>query len=92
MTDQRFAPKQPRKAHSVACDQSKDHIILQMQRTHDHRLDTANSLRQLKDQTPGTEPTRQTVKTTAEDAKNEAAKFLKTLEQQGHNLKCKEEL
>ena len=92
MTEQRFAPKQPGKVHSIACDQSKDHLILQTQWTCDHGLDMANSLRQLKDQAPGAEPTRQTVKTTAEEAKDEAAKFLKTLEQQGHDLKCKEEL
>ena len=92
MTEQRFAPKQPGKAHSVTCDQSKDHLTLQTQWTHDHRLDIADSLRQLKDQAPGAEPTRQTVKMMAEEAKDEAAKFLKTLEQQGHNLKHKEEL
>ena len=60
MTEQRFAPKQPGKAHSVTCDQSKDHLIPQTQWTCDHRLDTADSLRQLKDQVPGGEPTRQT--------------------------------
>ena len=92
MTDQQFAPKQPRKVHSVTCNQSKDHLVLQMQWTCDHRLDMADLLRQLKDQVPGAEPTRQTVKMTAEEAKDEAAKFLKTLEQQGHDLKCKEEL
>ena len=92
MTEQRFAPKTPRKAHSVTCDQLKECIALHMQRTCDHGLDTADSLRQLKDQVPGVEPTRQTVKMTAEEAKDEAAKFLKTLEQQGHDLKCKEEL
>ena len=92
MAEQRFAPKMPGKVHSVTCDQSKEHITLQMQRTHDHGLDMADSLRQLKDHAPGVEPTRQTVKTTAEEAKDEAAKFLKTLEQQGQDLKCKEEL
>ena len=92
MTEQRFAPKQPGTAHSVTCDQLKDHLVPQVQRTCDHALDIANSLRQLKDQALGVEPTRQTVKMTAEEAKDEAAKFLKTLEQQGHNLKCKEEL
>ena len=92
MTEQRFAPKQPGKVHSVACNQLKDHLILQTQRTCNHRLDMADSLRQLKDQALGVEPTRQTVKMTAEEAKDEAAKFLKTLEQQGHDLKCKEEL
>ena len=69
MTDQQFAPKQPRKAHSVACNQLKDHATLQMQWTHDHGLDTANSPRQSKDQAPETEPTRQTVKMAAEEAK-----------------------
>ena len=92
MTEQRFAPEQPGKVHGVACNQLKDHLILQMQRTHDHGSDAANSLRQLKDQVPGVEPTRQTVKMAAEEAKDEAAKCLKTLEQQGHNLKHKEEL
>ena len=92
MTEQRFAPEQPRKAHSVACNQLKDHLVLKTQQTCDHGLDMVNSLRQLKDQTPGAEPTRQTVETMAEEAKDEAAKFLKTLEQQGHNLKHKEEL
>ena len=92
MTDQQFAPKQPRKAHSVTCNQSKDHIVLQTQWTCDHGLDMADSLLQLKDQAPGTEPTRQTVKMTAEEAKDEAAKLLKTLEQQGHDPKHKEEL
>ena len=92
MTEQWFAPKQPGKVHSVTCNQLKDHLILQTQRTHDHGLDTADSLRQLKDQAPGVEPTRQTVKVMAEEAKDEAAKFLKTLEQKGHDLKCKEEL
>ena len=92
MTEQRFAPKQPGKAHSVTCNQLKDHLILQMQRTCDHGLDIADSLRQLKDQALGVEPTRQTVKMTAEEPKDEAAKFLKALEQQGHNLKLKEEL
>ena len=92
MTEQRFSPKQPGKAHSVTCNQSKDHLVLQTQRTCDHRLDIANLLRQLKDQVLGAEPTRQTVKMTTEEAKDEAAKFLKTLEQQGHDLKCKEEL
>ena len=92
MTEQRFAPKTPGKVNSVTCDQSKEHIVPQMQRTCDHGLDTADSLRQLKDQAPGVEPTRQTVKMTAEEAKDEAAKFLKTLEQQGCDLKCKEEL
>jgi len=92
MKEQRFAPKMPGKAHSVTCDQSKECTALQTQRTCDHGLDTADSLRQLKDQAPGVEPTRQMVKMTAEEAKDEAAKFLKTLEQQGCNLKCKEEL
>ena len=92
MTEQRFAPKTPGKVHSVTHDQSKEHIILQTQRTCDHGLDTSNSLRQLKDKTPGVEPIRQTVKMTAEEAKDEAAKFLKTLEQQGYDLKHKEEL
>ena len=41
---------------------------------------------------PGVEPTRQTVKTTTEEAKDEAANLLKALEQQGCNLKHKEEL
>ena len=45
MTEQRFAPKQPRKAHSVTYNQLNDHLILQMQRTCDHGLDAANSLR-----------------------------------------------
>ena len=92
MTEQKFSSKQPGKVHSVACDQLKDHLVLQMQWTCDHRLDTANSLSQSKDQGPGVEPTRQTVKMTAEEAKDEAAKFLKTLEQQGHDPKHKEEL
>ena len=52
----------------------------------------ADALRQLKDQSPGTEPTRQTIKMTKTEASDEAAKFLKTLEQQGHDLKHKEEL
>ena len=42
MTEQRFAPEQ--KAHSVTCNQSKDHLIPQMQWTCDHGLDTADSL------------------------------------------------
>ena len=88
MTEQKFSPKQPRKVHSVTCDQSKDHLTLRMQWACDHGLNTANSLRQSKDQVPGAELTRQTVKMTAEEAKDEAAKFLKTLEQQGHDLKC----
>ena len=92
MAKQRFAPKMPGKVQSVTCDQSKEHIVLQTQRTCDHGLDIANSLRQLKDQAPGVEPTRQTVKMTAEEAKDEAAKLLKTLEQQGYDLKHKEEL
>ena len=92
MTEQRFAPKQPGKVHGVTCDQTEDHLALQTQRTCDHGLDMADSLRQSKDQAPGAEPTRQTVKMTAEEAKDEAAKFLKRLEQQGHDLKCKEEL
>ena len=65
---------------------------MQMQQTHDQGLDTADALRQLKDQSLGTEPMRQMVKMTKTEASNEAAKFLKTLEQQGHNLKHKEEL
>ena len=92
MTEQRFAPKQPGKAHSVTCNQLRDHIVLQTQWTCDHRLGVADALRQSKDQAPGAEPMRQTVKTTAEEAKDEAAKLLKTLEQQGHDLKRKEEL
>ena len=92
MTEQRFAPKQSGKAHSVTCDQSKDHLVLQVQWTCDQGLDMADSLRQLKCQVPGVEPTRQTVKMTAEEAKDEAAKLLKTLEQQGYDLKHKEEL
>ena len=48
MTEQRCAPKQPGKVHSVACDQLKDHVALQTQQTCDHRLDIADSLRQLK--------------------------------------------
>ena len=92
MTEQRFALKQPGKVHSVAHDQLKDHLILQAQRTCNHGLDAADSLRQLKDQALGAEPTRQTVVMTAEEAKDEAAKFLKTLEQQGHDLNHKEEL
>ena len=92
MTEQKFSPKQPRKAHSVACDQLKDCVALQTQWTHGHGLDAANSLGQSKDQAPGVEPTRQTVKMTAEEVKDEAAKFLKKLEQQGHDLKHKEEL
>ena len=92
MTEQRFAHNQPRKAHSVTCNQLRDCVVPQMQQTCDHGSDMANSLRQSKDQVPGVKPMRQTVKMTAEEAKDEAAKFLKTLEQQGHDLKHKEEL
>ena len=81
MTEQRFSPKQPGKVHSVTCNQLKDCVILQMQWTHDQGVDMANALRQLKDQSLGTEPIRQTVKMTKTEASDEAAKCLKTLEQ-----------
>ena len=92
MTEQRFSPKQPGKVHSVTHDQLKDCVVLQIQQTCDQGLDMANALKQLKDQSLGTEPTRQTVKMTKTEASDEAAKFLKTLEQQGCNLKHEEEL
>ena len=87
-----FAPHSMGKPQKVTCDSVKDHVALMMQKTHQNGDNTAEALRNDKDVVPGAEPTRQTVKCTAENTKTEEAEANSQVEQQGCDLEHKEEL
>ena len=76
----------------MTCDALKDCIVMQVQKTFKNGQDVAESLRTKQDHPPGSEPTRQVVTFTSEEAGKVEVRLSKQLTQQGHDMECKEEL